>query len=125
MPAETCALSIKQPWASLIIHGFKDVENRSWSTTYRGPLLIHAGLREDQEGWHTLFNRHLRLPEDPPLGGIIGCVTLHDCVRNYPSSWAIPDQWHWILRDAHPLPFQRCKGKLGLFRPALPQPLGI
>lgn len=35
------ALSIRQPWAHLIIHG-KPIENRSWSTTYRGPLLLHA-----------------------------------------------------------------------------------
>jgi hypothetical protein len=41
------ALSIRQPWAWLIITGHKDVENRSWTTTYRGPLLIHAARRAD------------------------------------------------------------------------------
>ena len=35
-------LSIRQPWAWLIVHGHKDVENREWATDYRGPLLIHA-----------------------------------------------------------------------------------
>ena len=32
------ALTIKQPWASLIVHGIKDIENRTWRTDYRGPL---------------------------------------------------------------------------------------
>jgi hypothetical protein len=39
----TVALSIRQPWAWLIVNGFKDLENRSWSTAFRGPVWIHAG----------------------------------------------------------------------------------
>ena len=35
-------LSVRQPWASLLVRGVKDIENRTWSTTYRGPVLIHA-----------------------------------------------------------------------------------
>ena len=35
-------LSIKQPWASAIVYGLKDVENRNWQTSYRGPILIHS-----------------------------------------------------------------------------------
>jgi hypothetical protein len=41
------ALSIRQPWAWLIVTGYKDIENRSWRTNYRGPLLIHAGRAID------------------------------------------------------------------------------
>lgn len=41
-------VSVKQPWASLIVRGVKDIENRSWSTIYRGPLLVHASLKPDQ-----------------------------------------------------------------------------
>lgn len=37
------ALTIRQPWASLIAHGVKTIETRSWRTHYRGPLAIHAG----------------------------------------------------------------------------------
>jgi hypothetical protein len=44
------ALSIRQPWASLIVAGLKPVENRSWRVRYRGPLLIHAGQRVDVDG---------------------------------------------------------------------------
>ena len=42
-------LTIRQPWASLIICGEKDVENRTWTTRYRGELAIHAGHRFDQD----------------------------------------------------------------------------
>ena len=37
------ALTIRQPWASLIAAGMKTIETRGWSTRYWGPLLIHAG----------------------------------------------------------------------------------
>ncbi len=43
------ALSVRQPFAWAIVHGGKDVENRSWATSYRGPVLIHAGMR-----WHDV-----------------------------------------------------------------------
>lgn len=39
------ALSLRQPWASLVALGVKTVETRSWSTSYRGPLAIHAATR--------------------------------------------------------------------------------
>jgi hypothetical protein len=38
----TRAISIRLPWAWLIVNGFKDVENRSWRTRHRGTILIHA-----------------------------------------------------------------------------------
>jgi hypothetical protein len=38
------AICIHQPWAHFIVKGFKDIENRSWKTKYRGPILIHAGV---------------------------------------------------------------------------------
>lgn len=37
-------LSIKQPWASLIAHGIKNIENRTWKTKFRGRILIHASV---------------------------------------------------------------------------------
>ncbi len=42
------ALTIRQPWASLIAAGVKTIETRSWSTRYRGPLAIHAGKHKPQ-----------------------------------------------------------------------------
>lgn len=117
------ALSIRQPWASAIILGDKDVENRTWRTHYRGPLLVHAGARDDLAGWQALDEMGARLPVDPPQGGIIGIVTLVDCVRNHPSRWAMPDHWHWVLTDPKPLPFRRCPGNLGLFDPRRQRPV--
>jgi hypothetical protein len=49
-PHNLKALTIRQPWASLIIAGIKDVENRTWSTGYRGELVIHAGRSVDRAG---------------------------------------------------------------------------
>lgn len=43
------ALTIRQPWASLIIEGHKNIENRSRPTNHRGLLVIHAGLRTEQD----------------------------------------------------------------------------
>ena len=40
------ALSIKQPWASLIAHGIKDIENRNWKTHFRGRIYIHASAKD-------------------------------------------------------------------------------
>lgn len=104
------ALTVKQPWAHAIIHYGKNVENRSWRTTYRGPLVIHAAQRIDP---------HIRrqIPSAPfeYCGGIIGIVDLIDCVRDHPSDWAEPDCWHWVLENPRPLPFRAMKGKLGLW----------
>ena len=45
------ALTIKEPWATLIIEGYKEYEFRSLKTNYRGKILIHAGksLEKNQE----------------------------------------------------------------------------
>ena len=43
------ALTIKEPWATLIIDGYKKYEFRSWKTNYRGKILIHAGMSEEKD----------------------------------------------------------------------------
>lgn len=45
------ALSIRQPWAWLIVNGYKSIENRTWNTRIRGTILIHAGKGFDKEGY--------------------------------------------------------------------------
>lgn len=112
------ALTIKQPWATLIAAGIKDVENRSWPTSYRGPLLIHAGKAFDHD-WNAcahLSRRGYDL-DALPAGGIIARCQLVDCVQDSDSPWAEPDQWHWILRDVEPVAFTACRGMLGLWTP--------
>jgi hypothetical protein len=52
------ALSIRQPWAHLIVAGIKQIENRTWTTRYRGPLLIHAGQLWHDETIADIERRH-------------------------------------------------------------------
>ena len=69
-------LTIKQPYASLIIEGYKKYEFRSWKTKYRGELLIHAGLGVDKEA----MKRFEYLNLDYPKGKIIAKCNLTDCL---------------------------------------------
>ena len=71
-------LTIKQPWATLIMQGDKKFEFRSWQTKYRGDLLIHAGKGIDKNAMKRLAKY---LPDEIPLGKILGKVTLVDCIR--------------------------------------------
>lgn len=108
-------LSIRQPWASLIVSGVKDVENRTWSTRYRGPLLIHAAQRADDVTSDEIERRFgFRLPPDMPLGGVVGVAELVDCVRGHASAWYAPAHWAFVLAGSRPLAFVKWKGSLSL-----------
>ncbi|MGA9076760.1 MAG: ASCH domain-containing protein [Acidimicrobiales bacterium] len=106
------ALTIRQPFASLVMAGVKTTENRTWRTNYRGRLLIHAGARDDREA----MAQYGHLLDDYPRGAILGTVELFDCVRDSESEWAMVDHWHWLLGDPHPFETPvPAKGKLGLW----------
>lgn len=75
-------LTIKQPWASLIMQKDKRFEFRSWQTKYRGDLLIHAGKGIDKEAMKRLAKY---IPENMPTGKILGQATLVDCVKMSPE----------------------------------------
>lgn len=129
------ALTLTEPWATLVMLGAKRYETRSWNTNYRGQLIIHAA--KGFPGWaRELIN------EDPfktalegfgiykpfNLGHILGSV---DLVETYPTedfadwnrdSWEMafgdyrPGRWAWMLSNPiwlpEPVP---CKGALGLW----------
>jgi ASCH domain len=116
------ALSIKQPWSHAILRHGKDVENRSWSTNYRGPMLIHASKKPDADAVARLTAEGYEIPNDLQTGGIVGVVDVIDCVQNHPSRWAVDGEWHWVLANARPLPFKPCNGRLGLFDPEPKRP---
>jgi len=130
MDIPSITISVQQPWAWLIVNGFKDVENRSWALPLKhlGWVLIHAGLkpRFSFDGAREILDymhaKHglpggLRYPEDGRgAGGIVGMARLVGCTRDQVSSWAAPGQWHWQIAEARPLPFMQCKGQLGFFR---------
>jgi hypothetical protein len=111
------ALSVRQPWAWLICAGFKDIENRSRRTHYRGPLLIHAGLKVADVGRHITELHGLKLPAELETGGIVGIVDVVDCVEEHPSPWFAGTGYGWVLANPRRLRFRECKGALGLFRP--------
>ena len=86
------ALSVRQPWAHLILSGQKDVENRSWRCSYRGPLLIHASQRLD-----TFAMQQLPVDHEPLVrGAILGMVTLTDVVDWSPSPW-FEGPYGWVF----------------------------
>lgn len=108
-PAVTMlALTVLQPWAWAIAHDDKRVENRRWSTSHRGPLAIHAGVRLDTDLLRAT-PAHLLPPRDQlVLGAVIAVAELHDvCARSVGrrsvrcscGPWADPDSYHWRLRD--------------------------
>jgi hypothetical protein len=115
-------LTIQQPWAWALIYGDppKDVENRTWRLSQPSVILVHAGKTIDFTAWKLMG----RLGIEPPItsklvtGGIIGAVTVNRCIRDSPSRWADPGQWHWIVEN--PVPLEQpvtWRGRPGLFRP--------
>jgi hypothetical protein len=115
------ALTIRQPYASLIASGVKDVENRSRKIGYRGYLWIHAGKQ-----WHSdRFSIENTTDEKHyPLGKIVALANLLDVSQDSSSRWAEPNYWHWEIRPVwvapSPVP---ALGRLSLWRPT-PQVVG-
>lgn len=119
------ALSIRQPWAWLIVNGHKPVENRNWVTHYRGPVLIHASQgmtrAEYDEARELAESLGVKLPDPKALerGGIVGQATITDCVSVSPSPWFF-GKYGFTMVDAMPLPHQPLKGRLGFFEVPAP-----
>lgn len=119
------ALSIRQPWAELIMQGRKTIELREWRTTHRGLLAIQAGKQVDTAS----CRRHGLNSDALPRGVIVGTVEVVEMVDFDPELWdALRDQhlhpgpgpgnWRgWRLRNPRrleePIP---CRGLPGLFQ---------
>lgn len=69
-------ITLKQPWATLVAEGIKQIEFRSWKTNYRGKLLIHAGVGVDKEA----MKKYENLNFDYPSGLIVAETELVDCL---------------------------------------------
>ena len=124
------AISLIQPWATLIVAGLKRYETRSWSTPYRGRILIHASKKLDK--------RYLARPDVArlvmqaglttfPTGVIVGRATIAGCVPSEELADLIPDaealvgdfgegRFAWAMQNAvmfdQPI---ECKGHLGIW----------
>lgn len=112
-------LSIKQPWAWLIVNGHKDIENRTWRTEYRGQVLIHAGKGIDWAACAQatkIIGPNMPAPEilEAQAGGIVGLANIVDCVTDWNSPW-FTGPIGLVLRYARPLKFTPLRGQLGLF----------
>jgi hypothetical protein len=129
------ALSLKQPWAALLVHGRKSVEVRAWPTARRGRVLIHAAGVPDPrpEAWVWV----------PPeladaarvTGGIVGAAELTGCVEyqspeafaadahrhlNAPAWFRPPVLYGFTFTNATVLPFRRLPGWMRFF--PVPEP---
>ncbi len=120
------ALTIKQPWASLIINKHKKYEFRSWKTNYRGKILIHAGKSIEKDMLKKFENYNL----DINTSSIIGEAEIVDCIL-------VDEKFNEELREIDPIVYGKsnhvetyawkleniikydkpipCKGKLGLW----------
>lgn len=119
-------LSIRQPWAWLIVNGHKDIENRTWESFTRGPILIHAGLGMTKDEYFSaqrtamdVIGESFILPrfDELPRGGIVGQAMLTACVRQHSSGWFF-GPFGFVLEQATPLPFESMKGRLGFWEVA-------
>lgn len=122
------ALSLRQPWAWLVVNGHKDVENRVWHRANLGTFLVHAskGMTyreyEDVLAFLDCIEHYTTpLPDFDALerGGIVGVAT-HTGEVLPPSGsdrdWHMDGQFGYVLRDCRTLPFVPCSGRLGLWR---------
>lgn len=124
------ALSLKQPFAWLIANGYLLVDDRSWGTQYRGPILIHAS-----KGLYEEYYQHINLNTDVPIpdkdkleyGGVVGIAKLVLCSKpgELPAGIGREQRAHFggvhheyygfLFEHARPLPLMPCAGKLGIF----------
>lgn len=103
----------------MIVNGLKDIENRTWRTSHRGVLLIHASKTVDREdiAWlrEAAAKAGIETPAEFVTGAIIGGVTLCDCVTEHESQW-FDGPIGWVLDD--PFEFvepEPATGRLGLW----------
>ena len=123
-------LSIRQPWAWLIVNGWKDIENRDWPTNVRDRILIHAGKSMTRDEYddacdfaRPLLPEWVQIPAYEALerGGIVGEACVVDCVDGSPSRWFV-GRYGFVLAGQRSLPFRPMRGQLVFFRESMPLP---
>ncbi|ETT30508.1 ASCH domain-containing protein [Paenibacillus sp. FSL H7-0350] len=128
-------LTIRQPWATLIALGEKQIETRTWRTAHRGELAIHAGMQVNKaicrtEPFQSLLARHGYTADNLPTGKIIAVSRIADCCEMTPElaqqGWPggneyvfgnyAEGRYAWKLEEVvplvHPIP---AKGRLGFW----------
>ncbi|KKK87600.1 hypothetical protein LCGC14_2751630 [marine sediment metagenome] len=125
------ALTLTQPWASLVALGHKQVETRSWRTQYRGPIAIHAakGFPSEARRFAELERAIGRIPDRIPRGAVVCIIDLVDCqpteevalrisgLERHLGDYA-PGRWAWLFDPASLRAFDEplaAKGALSLW----------
>ncbi|HVI44506.1 MAG TPA: ASCH domain-containing protein [Chitinophaga sp.] len=124
------ALSIQQPWATLIVNGVKNVEIRTWKTHYRGNLWLHTGKKQDTAAADYYFSQDMLGNQVLPQGAYIGIIELSAIVPLDAERWEKWKPVHLDLGKFHPGMFAWLvsvvkkfehpiagRGELGLFTP--------
>jgi ASCH domain len=115
------ALTVQQPWSWAIMCAGKTVENRTWRTSHRGRLWIHASGNVDHSRPDLLGRATADYAGQLIRQALLGHVTLVDIVTDAESEWAVPGLFHWVLADPVPLPEPiPMPGRQGLWTPPVP-----
>ena len=129
------ALSVKQPWATLIAFGVKTVEVRTWRTDRRGTVLLHTGRTPDTRphAWKLLATEEMHRAARQ-CGGIVATMELAGCIdypdrrlfaEDVPRHWNRPDWFRppgmhgFVLADVRRTTFVPCRGNLFFFPPRI------
>ena len=133
------ALSIKQPWAALVVAGLKTIEIRKWATSIRGRIFVHAAIIPDKrpEGWDAVPEELRPLAET--VGGVIGAVDLLSCIGyrtaekfkldakkhlNDPSWFEAPQMYGFQFGSPAIIDFFSWKGNVRFFNVDVPDGKG-
>lgn len=117
-------LTVRQPWAELLVTGVKDIENRTWRSAYRGPLLIHAAQTVDAGSLEALIEllakdsapqAEVDIIAVPRTGQIVGLVEMVDCVTAHRSDWFEGPYGFVVVDPLRFFPGIPMKGRLGLY----------
>ena len=98
-------LTIKEPWASMILEGKKTIETRTWKTQHRGLIFLHASKNPKSKISGCIFAIARILKVEP-------MIKRHEkkaLCEVYPNAYS------WFLTDVRPIKLIKCKGKLGLW----------
>lgn len=123
-------LTVRMPWAALIMLGLKNIENRTWTTSYRGKIVIHASAQNHDAEWmgarYMCQKLGVKFPDGDMMlsktGELLGVVTLSDIAQPFITmslkmhAWQVEDNYGWVLENPIPFPITLpIKGKLGLW----------
>lgn len=99
------AISIKEPWATLILEGKKTIETRTRNTHYRGKILLHASKNPKSRISGMIF----------AIADLVDCRPMTEADEKYACCKVYPRAHSWILRNVIPIKLVPLKGQLGLF----------